>query len=434
MIIVDRELEKRETQGRPIRVAMVGSGFMGRGIARQILRYTKGMDLVGIVNRTPERAIEAFKDAGEEKPVFADSAVFAEACISAGRRVIAQDSSVLCRAGNIDALIEVTGTVEEAARTILEALAYGKHVVMMNAELDGTLGPILRVYADKAGLVLTNADGDQPGVILNLYRFVRGIGCRPVLAGNIKGLHDPYRTPATQAGFARKWGQNPRMVTSFADGTKISFEQAVVANATGMSVARRGMLGPTCEAGTPIETASKFFTDKGSNIFGHSGIVDYVVGAAPAPGIFILAEQRDEVQRKYLELYKMGSGPIFCFHTPCHLCHFEVPTTVARAVLFQDAAVSCAGPPRVGVVAAAKTDLCAGEILDGPGGFSVYGLAENSPLIRKEGLLPIGLSQGCRLLRPVRKDEVLKRDDVTFPEGLLSLRLEREQDERFPVD
>jgi len=433
MIIVDRELEKLEVQGRPIRVVMAGSGFMGKGIARQILRYTKGMDLVGIANRNPDRAIGAFREAGEENPVFADSPRSAEESISAGRRVVAQDSSVLCRAGGVDAVIEVTGTVEEASRTVLEALAHGKHVVMMNAELDGTLGPILKTYADKAGLVLTNADGDQPGVILNLYRFVLGIGCRPVLAGNIKGLHDPYRTPETQAGFARKWGQNPRMVTSFADGTKISFEQAVVANATGMAVARRGMLGPSFEIGTPIETASRFFTDKGSGLFGPAGIVDYVVGASPAPGVFILAEQRDEVQRNYLELYKMGPGPYFCFHTPCHLCHFEVPTTVARAVLFQDAAVSCEGPPRVGVAAAAKRDLAAGETLDGPGGFSVYGLAENSPLMKKEGLLPIGLSEGCRLLRPVRKDEILKRKDVAFPEGLLSLRLEREQDARFPI-
>jgi predicted homoserine dehydrogenase-like protein len=433
MIIVDRELEKREAQGRPIRVAMAGSGFMGKGIVRQILRYTKGMDLVGIANRTPERAIGAFREAGEENPVFADSPRAAEESISAGRKVVAQDSSVLCRAGNVDAVIEVTGTVEQASRTVLEALAHGKHVVMMNAELDGTLGPILKTYADRAGLVLTNADGDQPGVILNLYRFVLGIGCRPLLAGNIKGLHDPYRTPETQAGFARKWGQNPRMVTSFADGTKISFEQAVVANATAMSVARRGMLGPSFEAGTPIETASRFFTDKGPGLFGPAGIVDYVVGASPAPGVFIVAEQRDEVQRKYLELYKMGPGPTFCFHAPCHLCHFEVPTTVARAVLFQDAAVSCAGPPRVGVAAAAKKDLAAGEVLDGPGGFSVYGLAENSPLMRKEGLLPIGLSEGCRLLRPMRKDEILERADVAFPGGLLSLRLEREQDERFPV-
>ena len=115
----------------------------------------------------------------------------------------------------------------------------------MDAELDGTVGAILKVYADKAGVVITNADGDQPGVEMNLFRFVKSIGVKPVLCGNIKGLQDPYRNPTTQEGFAKKWGQNPAMVTSFADGTKISFEQAIVANATGMTIGQRGMYGPT---------------------------------------------------------------------------------------------------------------------------------------------------------------------------------------------
>ena len=140
-------------------------------------------------------------------------------------------------------MLEVTGAVGFAARVVLDAIAHGKHAIVMNAELDGTLGPLLKVYADRAGVVYTASEGDQPGVQMNLYRFVRGIGVTPLLCGNVKGLHDPYRNPTTQEGFARRWGQNPYMVTSFADGTKISFEQATVANATGMTVARRGMLG-----------------------------------------------------------------------------------------------------------------------------------------------------------------------------------------------
>ena len=113
----------------------------------------------------------------------------------------------------------------------------------MNAELDGTVGPILQVRARQAGVVLTASDGDQPGVQMNLFRFVKSIGLRPLVCGNVKGLQDPYRNPTTQEGFARKWGQQPHMVTSFADGTKISFEQAIVANATGMTIASRGMSG-----------------------------------------------------------------------------------------------------------------------------------------------------------------------------------------------
>ena len=150
---------------------------------------------------------------------------------------------LLCEADGIDAIIEVTGTIEYAAHLVMCAIAHYKHIILMNAELDGTIGPILKVHADRAGVVLSACDGDQPGVEMNLYRFVKSIGLKPLLCGNIKGLQDPYRNPTTQAGFAQRWGQNPAMVTSFADCTKISFKQAIVANGTGMKVAKRGMLG-----------------------------------------------------------------------------------------------------------------------------------------------------------------------------------------------
>ena len=248
MIIVDKALEERQRSGDPIRVGMVGAGFMGRAIALQIIQATKGMELVAIANRTLEKAGRAYQEAGIEAEVVEDASGLHRE-IERGKPAITEDPSLLCRAEGIDAIIEVTGTVEFAARVAVEAIDHRKHVVLMNAELDGTLGSTLKERADESGVVITNADGDQPGVIMNLYRFVRGIGVRPVLCGNIKGLHDPHRTPSTQEGFARKWGQNPSMVTSFADGTKISFEQAIVANATGMRVARRGMLGPERRTG-----------------------------------------------------------------------------------------------------------------------------------------------------------------------------------------
>jgi predicted homoserine dehydrogenase-like protein len=302
----------------------------------------------------------------------------------------------------------------------------------MNAELDGTVGPILKRHADRSGVVLTNADGDQPGVQLNLYRFVKSIGVRPVLCGNIKGLHDPYRNPTTQEGFARQWGQNPRMVTSFADGTKISFEQAIVANATGMRVAKRGMHGPTVETGTHIDVAKELFQlDELTN---GTGIVDYVVGAAPGPGVFVLGTHDDPVQQHYLNLYKLGEGPLYCFYTPWHLCHFEVPLTVARAVLFGDAAITPLGPPLVEVVATAKTDLEAGTMLDGMGGYTTYGLAENAEVAAREQLLPIGLTEGIRLTRAVPQDQVLTFADVELPEGRLCDRLRAEQAAEFGLE
>jgi predicted homoserine dehydrogenase-like protein len=296
----------------------------------------------------------------------------------------------------------------------------------MNAELDGTIGPILKRYADNAGVILTNADGDQPGVIMNLYRFVRGIGVKPVLCGNIKGLHDPTRNPTTQDAFARQWGQSPSMVTSFADGTKISFEQAIVANATGMRVAKRGMFGPTVPTGTPITEAVSAFPLEA--LLEGEGIVDYVVGAVPSPGVFVLGTQDNPAQQHYLNLYKLGKGPLYCFYTPYHLCHFEVPNTVARAVLFGDAAIAPLGTPRVDVVATAKIDLRSGQILDGLGHYMTYGLAENAEVVLSEDLLPIGLAEGCRLTRDVPRDTVLSYSDVELPKHRLCDRLRDEQD------
>ena len=425
MIIVDTALEERRRAGNPIRVAMVGAGFMGRGIALQILSAVPGIRLAAIANRNVGKAHEAYALAGADDVVEVGSEDELEAALAAGRHTVTQDALLLCRHPEIEAVIEVTGAVEYGARVVLTAIEHGKHTILMNAELDGTFGPLLRRKADAAGVVYTNADGDQPGVQLNLYRFVKGIGVRPVLCGNIKGLHDPYRNPTTQESFAKQWGQNPHMVTSFADGTKISFEQAVVANATGMRVARRGMHGPTVESGTHIDAALELFPP--DELLEGPGIVDYVVGAVPSPGIFVLGTHDDSVQRHYLNLYKLGEGPLYCFYTPWHLCHFEVPNTVARAVLFHDAAIAPAGGPRVDVVATAKVDLEAGQELDALGGYLTYGVADNSDVVAVEGLLPIGLAPGCTLVRDVAKDAVLSYDDVEIPAGRVSDRLRAEQ-------
>jgi predicted homoserine dehydrogenase-like protein len=408
---------------------MVGAGFMARGIALQLVTATPGIELVGISNRRPERAREAWEFAGVDDAHFAESAADLRRAVDGGARLYTDDALALCATDSIDAVVEVTGAVEFGAHVVVAAIEHGKHVITMNAELDATVGAVLNLRAEEAGVVYTLADGDQPGVTMNLYRFVTGIGVRPVLCGNIKGLHDPYRNPTTQESFARRWGQNPQMVTSFADGSKISFEQAVVANATGMGVARRGMLGPTFEAGTPIEEAAKVFPV--DELLEGRGIVDYVVGAAPAPGVFVLGAHEHPAQRHYLELYKLGEGPLYCFFTPYHLCHFEVPNTIGRAVLFGDATLATKQRPTVEVVATAKVDLRAGDVLDGPGGYLTYGLCESSTTAAAKRLLPMGLAEGCTLRHELAKDEVLTRDDVEPPADRLADELRVQQDARF---
>ena len=430
MIIVDKALQKRHEEGRPIRVAVIGAGFMGRGIVLQICSAVAGMRVVAVANRSLSGAQRAYREAGVDQVRVVNTLAQLEQSIESGVPAVTEDALLLCRAEGIDAIIEVTGTVEHAARVTLEAIAHRKHVVLMNAEVDGTIGPILKTYADRAGVVLTSADGDQPGAMMNLYRFVKGIGVKPVLCGNIKGLHDPYRNPTTQESFARQWGQNPAMVTSFADGTKISFENAIVANGCGMRVGQRGMFGPTVPAGTPIQQVSDLYPLDA--LLDGPGIVDYVVGAMPGPGVFVLGTHDHPQQQHYLALYKMGNGPLYCFYTPYHLCHFEVPNTVARAVLFGDAALTPLAGPCVEVIAAAKVDLQARDSIDGLGGYMTYGLAENAATARAQNLLPIGLAEGCKLKRPINKDALLTFDDVELPPDRLCDRLWQEQLEKFP--
>ena len=348
-----------------------------------------------------------------------------EKAVKENRYVVTDDPELVCSAQGIDAVIEATGEIEFGAHVAMKAIEHHKHLILMNAELDATVGPILKVYADQAGVVVSNVDGDQPGAIMNLYRFVKSIGYQPVLAGNMKGLQDPYRTPETQKAFAEKHGQKTPMVTSFADGTKISMEMAIVANATGFKVGQRGMYGPRCSHVT--EAATLFPMEQLLN----GGLVDYVLGAEPGPGVFVLGYNDDPKKKPYLSYLKMGDGPLYVFYIPYHLCHLEAPLTVARAVLFQDAAIAPIGKPMGEVLTVAKRDLRKGETLDGIGGFTCYGVLENFEIGHAENLLPMGLADGCRLKRDILKDQAITYSDVEIPQGRLCDKLRIEQDAFF---
>jgi predicted homoserine dehydrogenase-like protein len=429
MILIDTALAKREQENNPIKVGLVGAGFMGRGILLQIAKSVPGMEVVALYNRTMDGAARAYTEAGIQDFKMVDDLRVLESRIALGRCSIVDDPFLICHAENIDVLVEVTGAVEFSSQVVLEALKNGKHVVLMNAELDSTIGPILKIYADQSGVIITNADGDQPGVEMNLFRFVKGLGVKPVLCGNIKGLQDPYRNPTTQQGFATKWGQNPAMVTSFADGTKISFEQAIVANATGMTIGKRGMFGPSVTPGKHLKEIIDHYPLE--VLMDGPGIVDYVVGAEPGPGVFVLGTHDDPRQQHFLNLYKLGEGPLYLFYTPYHLCHFEVPATIARAVLFHDATIAPLDEPKVDVVATAKIDLRIGDTLDGIGRYMTYGQCETYEATLEQDLLPMGLAEGCTLTREIKKDEVIRYSDVILPAGRTCDALRAEQQQYF---
>ncbi len=426
-MILDTALRELETAGRPVRVGMIGAGATGRAIALQLGTPVPGVRLVAIANRTAKHGERAFREAGVERCSRVDSTHEAEAVIARGLPVLTEDPSVLTQCEAIDVLLEVTGTVEPAARVVLDAFAHGKHVVLVNAELDSLLGPILKEKADKAGVVITHTDGDEPGVAMTLLRYLRTLGLRPVAAGNIKGMVDYYRTPDTQRAFAEKHDQDVKKVTSFADSTKLSMEATVLCNATGFHVGRRGMYGPAC--GYVREMANLLPADQ----MLETGLVDYALGSAPHTGAFVIVHEDSPLKKVQLSYYKLGDGPFYVFYTPFHLPHIQIASTIGRVAIHRDPTVAPIGGPVCEVVTVAKRNLKAGERVDGIGGFCTYGLVDNASAARARSALPIGLSEGRVLRRDVAKDEVISFDDVeAAPEGIVE-KLWREQNARWPV-
>ena len=423
---VDTALQEREASGRPIRVGMVGAGATGRAIALQLATPVPGIRLVAVANRTPQHAERALQEAGFAKWDHAESARSAEGSIARGVPIITEDSSVLTACDAVDVLVEVTGTIEAAAAVVLDAFEHGKHVVLVNAELDSLLGPILKAKADQAGVVLTHTDGDEPGVAMTLLRYLRTLGLRIVAAGNIKGMVDYYRTPETQQAFAIRNDQDPRKVTSFADATKLSMEATVLSNATGFRVGRRGMYGPACS--DVREIANLLPAEQMLD----AGLVDYALGAAPHTGAFVIAYEDSPLKKVQLAYYKLGDGPFYVFYTPFHLPHIQIASTIGRAVIHRDATVAPIAGPVCEVVTVAKRNLRAGERFDGVGGFCSYGLIDNADAARSAAALPIGLSEGRVLRRDVLKDEVLSFDDVDAVPGGVVETLWREQNGLWP--
>ena len=427
MIIIDNVLAKRESSNNPIKVAIIGAGEMGKGIINQITKYTPGIVVSVTYNRTIEKAKKAYNEVGINNYKVINSASELDNAIENNIPVITDNIDAICNAKNIDVLVEVTGTIEFAAETFLKAFKNGINVLSFNVEVDAILGTILKEKAAKAGVKYSVADGDQPGVTMNLFRYVKSMGFQPLLCGNIKGLQDHYRNPTTQEGFAAQWNMTPEMVTSFADGTKISFEQACIANATGMKVAKRGMYGHYSKE--HVDDLTHLYDIDELKEMG--GIVDYVVGAKPGPGVYIYATTDDPIAKKYLKYGKLGEGPLYSFYTPYHLLFFEIASAICRLVDFDDTVITADSGLMVEVVAVAKVDMKKGDTIDGLGGYKTYGVCENYPVSINENLLPMGLANGCKVIKDISKDQVITFDDVEIPKERLSDKLWREQKENF---
>jgi predicted homoserine dehydrogenase-like protein len=392
-------LEALNRAGTPIRVGLVGAGQMGRGFIAQVAGIP-GMEVVAAADVDPERALAAFREAGRDRPA------------------VTEDASEISHSETVDVVVEATGVPEVGARVAYEAIHNGKHVVMLNAEADVTVGPILEQMARSAGVVYTGSAGDEPGAIMELYDFARSLGFEVVVAG--KGKNNPLdvsATPESVAEEAERKRMNPKMLASFVDGTKTMVEMAAVANATGFSPDVPGMHGP--EETVPKHLAEIFGLKEEGGILSSYEAVDYVRGVAP--GVFVIVRSHTGPVRETLEYLGQGTGPNYVLYRPYHLTSLETPVSVARAAIYGEATIAPRRTPTAEVVAVAKRDLSAGEKLAGIGSADYYGRVY--PVAEATGMLPLGLAAGARTTQLVARGAVIPRSGVELEENfVVSLR------------
>lgn len=428
MYEIDTKLEQLEEEDKPIRVALIGAGQMGKDIVAQIAGM-KGMECDVVVDLTADLAREAYVQAGYTGEVVeVSTSAEAEAAIAAGKKAVSTNYRAAVGARQIQSVIDATGSPEMGARVTMECIFYKKHIVMMNVECDITVGPILHRLCRQAGVVYSLTAGDEPGSIVEVYRFAKALGFKVVAAG--KGKNNPldiYANPGMkewqEKAAARR--MNPRMLLEFVDGSKTMIEMAAVANATGLVPDCRGMHGPHCNV---KDLKTVFSLKSQGGILTREGVVDYGIGDIN-PGVFVVVTTDQKRIIDGLVQRDMGTGPNYLLYRPYHLCSIETPLTAAQAVLYGESTAHPMDHLTAECITIAKKDLKKGETLDAIGEYCYRGSIERAETAREGRMLPVGLAKGAVMACDVRRDEVITYDMVKLNENSVLLQLRRMQDQ-----
>ncbi|ROR41391.1 SAF domain-containing protein [Diaphorobacter sp. C33] len=442
-----QKLLQRARQGRPIRIGLIGAGKFGAMYLAQVPRMP-GVHLVGIADLSPANARASLARVGWAPEQ--SEAASAQQALEQGTTWITEDWQALVRHPQIELIVECTGNPLAAVDHILDAFAHGKHVVNVTVEADAFCGPLLARKALAAGVVYSLAYGDQPAMICELVDWARTCGFPVVAAGRgHKWLpHFCESTPETVWGYygltpeqAQRGGLNPKMFNSFLDGSKPSIESTAVSNATGLAVPSNGLQYPPASV-EDIPYVTRPVGEGG--VLEKKGMVEVISSLEKdgrripydiRMGVWVTVEGETDYIRHCFEEYNAHTDPTgryFTLYKRWHLIGLEVGMSVASVALRGEPT----GVPQgwnADVVATAKRDLRPGDLLDGEGGYTVWGKLLPAATSRQIKGLPLGLAHSARVVRPVAKGQALSWDDVEMDTTTHAYRVRREMEAMFPA-
>ena len=409
--------------GRDTRIALVGAGQMGRGFGNQ-LGHMVGISLAVVVDIDAERIKIVYADLGISEIVFSDDKDVLAQAILAGKPAGTSNWQIVSELP-VDLVIEGTGIPDIGAHITHSSLLAKKDVAVLNVEMDVTIGPLLHKIATDNDVVYAVCHGDEPIEAKVLVDYARDLNFEIICAG--KGKNNPFEplsTPETVKETAISKKMNPKMLCSFTDGSKTMTEMVALANTTGLQLSKRGMYGPPSSIKTLQDT---FALQVDGGILDRPGVVDYCTGDV-APGVFVIVRHNDPYIAHEMSYLAMGPGPYFALYRPFHLASIEAPITVYRAILDRESSLF-APHLNAEVVCMTKKDLAAGDVIDGIGGYTVRGFADNALDAKRDNLVPIGLVAGAKIIKPISVGELLTYDHVELDQNSIIVKLRRQQDE-----
>ena len=442
------KLLERETAGRPVTVGVIGAGKFGTMFLSQA-RLTRGMHVAGVADLDVARARSQLKTAG-----WPDGAYAAKSLDDAHKTratAITDSAEALIADPRIEVIVEATGVPGAGIFHCLKAIENGKHIVMVNVEADAVAGPLLARKAKSAGVVYSLAWGDQPALICEHVDSIRAAGFKVICAGkgtryephyhksnpdNVWDILDKYLNISDRKSI------NPKMFNSFVDGTKSGIEMTAVSNATGLVPQSDGLHFPPA---TRFELADVCKPKNDGGTLEESGVTEVTssvyrdgrdVPHHLALGTYVVFEGETDYARRCFKEYAMlpdKSGRYAALYRPIHMIGLELGVSVASAALRKEPTGAPTGF-RSDVVATAKRGLKAGEMLDGEGGFCVWGKQTPADVSLRDQLLPLGLAHNVKLKRDVPEGGALKWADVAYDPNDSAVKMRREMESAFGAE